>query len=115
MSHDDKFSDEQIQAFVDDEIDTHDRAEIMEAVRNDEELACRVCELLQLKDSVSLAYREPPQPDHDGCSCGAIYTGFGDRLAVAHTTGFHFHCVKNRTDGPCRKGTQKSYPACQHS
>jgi intracellular sulfur oxidation DsrE/DsrF family protein len=64
MSHDEKFSDEQIQAFVDDEIDTHDRAEIMEAVRNDEKLACRICELLQLKDSVRLAYREPPQPDH---------------------------------------------------
>jgi intracellular sulfur oxidation DsrE/DsrF family protein len=62
--YDDKFSDEQIQAFVDDEIDTHDRAEIMEAVRKDEKLACRVCELLQLKDSVRLAYREPPQSDH---------------------------------------------------
>jgi len=69
MSYDDKFSDEQIQAFVDDEIDTHDRAEIMEAVRNDEKLACRVCELLQLKDSVSLAYRElhnPITPIHAG-------------------------------------------------
>lgn len=64
MSYDDKFSDEQIQAFVDDEIDTHDRAEIIEAVSKDEKLACRVCELLQLKDSVRLAYREPPQPDH---------------------------------------------------
>jgi len=58
------FSDEQLHAFVDDEIDTHDRAEIMDAVRKDEDLACRVCELLQVKDSLRLAYREPPQPEH---------------------------------------------------
>jgi intracellular sulfur oxidation DsrE/DsrF family protein len=56
------FSDEQLQAFVDDEIDVAERAEIMEAVRHDEELACRVCELLQIKDSVRLAYREPELP-----------------------------------------------------
>jgi len=56
------FSDEQLQAFVDDEIDIAERAEIMEAVRHDDELACRVCELLQIKDSVRLAYREPELP-----------------------------------------------------
>jgi intracellular sulfur oxidation DsrE/DsrF family protein len=57
------FSDEQLQAFVDDEIDLAERAEIMEAVRHDEELACRICELLQIKDSVRLAYREPEMPE----------------------------------------------------
>jgi len=64
MNYNNMFSDEQLQAFVDDEIDTHDRVEIMEAVRKDEDLACRVCELLQVKDSLRLAYREPPQPAH---------------------------------------------------
>jgi intracellular sulfur oxidation DsrE/DsrF family protein len=59
---DDNYSEEQLQAFVDDEIDLAERAEIMEAVRRDEELACRVCELLQIKDSVRLAYREPELP-----------------------------------------------------
>jgi len=58
------FSDEQLQAFVDDEVDLSDRAEIMEAISRDDELACRVCELLQIKDSVRLAYHEPPQPVH---------------------------------------------------
>lgn len=60
-------SEQQLQAFVDDEIDTRERAEIMEAIRKDEALACRVCELLQLKDSVRLAYREPP-PNRDTSS-----------------------------------------------
>lgn len=57
------FSDEQLQAFVDDEVDLAERAEIMEAVRHDEDLAFRVCELLQIKDSVRLAYREPEMPE----------------------------------------------------
>lgn len=57
------YSDEQLQAFVDDEIELGERAEIMEAMRHDEELACRVCELLQVRDAVRLAYREPEQPE----------------------------------------------------
>ncbi|MGB5438164.1 MAG: hypothetical protein WBN90_00725 [Gammaproteobacteria bacterium] len=63
MNNDDRFSDELLQTFIDDEIDTHDRAEIMEAVREDKDLASRICELMQVKDSVRLAYREPPQPE----------------------------------------------------
>ena len=59
MSTDNRYSDEQLQAFVDDEIDITDRAEIMEAIRHDDELACQVCELLQIKDTVRLAYLEP--------------------------------------------------------
>ena len=62
MSYPTEYSDEQLQAFVDDEINIADRAEIMEAVRHDDELACRVCELLQIKDTVRLAYREPELP-----------------------------------------------------
>ena len=62
MNEYDDYSDEQLQAFIDDEIGTHERAEIMQAVRQDDALACRVCELLQLKDSVRLAYRDLPQP-----------------------------------------------------
>jgi intracellular sulfur oxidation DsrE/DsrF family protein len=59
------YSDERLQAFVDDEIELGERAEIMEALRRDDELACRVCQLLQLKDAVRLAYREPEQPERN--------------------------------------------------
>lgn len=62
MNKHSEFSDEQLQAFVDDEIDVTERTEIMEAVRQDDALACRVCELLQIKDSLRLAYREPELP-----------------------------------------------------
>jgi intracellular sulfur oxidation DsrE/DsrF family protein len=56
------YSDEQLQAFIDDEIDVAEQAEIIEAARHSNELARRVCELRQIKDSVRLAYREPELP-----------------------------------------------------
>ncbi len=62
MNRDDEFSDERLQAFVDDEVDLAERAEIMEAARRDVALSCRLCELLQVKDCVRLAYREPELP-----------------------------------------------------
>lgn len=62
MINDHEYTDEELQAFIDDEIDLAGRAEIMEAVRQDDELACRICELLQIKDCVRLAYREPELP-----------------------------------------------------
>ncbi|MDX1697598.1 MAG: hypothetical protein R3308_04890, partial [Thiohalobacterales bacterium] len=62
MNKEHDYSDEQLQAFVDDEIDIIDRAEMMEAIRHNDTLACEVCELLQIKDAVRLAYREPERP-----------------------------------------------------
>ena len=59
MSTDKRYSDEQLQAYVDNEIDIIDRAEMMQAIRQDDELAREVCELLQVKDALRLAYREP--------------------------------------------------------
>lgn len=64
MTEHNQYSDERLQAFVDDEVDLAERAEIMNAVQQDNALACRVCELLQIKDSVRLAYREPERPQH---------------------------------------------------
>lgn len=61
---DNEYSDEKLQLFIDDEMNSSDRAEIMEAINNDKDLSNRVCELLQLKDTVRLAYSEPPQSAH---------------------------------------------------
>lgn len=88
MSNHEDFSDEQLQAFVDDEIDTHDRTVIMEAVRDDDALACRVCELLQLKDSVRLAYREPPQHSYTNSRWEAAHKTRISLKAVAAVTIF---------------------------
>jgi len=69
MSMNDRYSDEKLQLFVDDEMNSSDRAEIMEAINTDDDLSDRVCELVQLKDAVRLAYSEPPQSGHDACRC----------------------------------------------
>lgn len=58
------YSDEQLEAFIDDEINLSERAAFMEALEQDGELANRVCELLHVKDTVKLAYRESPQSSH---------------------------------------------------
>ena len=61
MSMGDRYSDEKLQLFIDNEMNNSDRAEIMEAINNDDDLSNRVCEPLQLKDAVRLAYSEPPE------------------------------------------------------
>ena len=60
MIMDDKYSDERLHMFIDDEMNSSDRAEVMEAISKDDNLSNRVCELIQLKDAVRLAYSEPP-------------------------------------------------------
>jgi len=64
MSIDDKYSDEKLQLFIDDEMNSSDRARMMEAINKDELLSNRVCELIQIKDAVRLAYSEPPASGH---------------------------------------------------
>jgi anti-sigma factor RsiW len=64
MSTDDKYSDEKLHMFIDDEMNNSDRARMMEAINKDEQLSNRVCELMQLKDTVRLAYNELPKSSH---------------------------------------------------
>ena len=64
MSIDDNYSDEKLHMFIDDEMNSSDRARMMEAISKDEQLSNRVCELVQLKDAVRLAYSEPPASSH---------------------------------------------------
>lgn len=58
------YSDEQLEAFIDDEISTGDRARLLEALEHDNELAYRVCEMMHVKDAVKLAYRESQPATH---------------------------------------------------
>jgi intracellular sulfur oxidation DsrE/DsrF family protein len=58
MKHD--ISDEQLNAFIDDELDTADREHVLAAVAVDGELAQRACALRLVKEQVRHAYAEPP-------------------------------------------------------
>ena len=64
MSASDKYSDEKLHMFIDDEMNSSDRARMMEAISKDEKLSSRVCELMQLKDTVRLAYNDLPESGH---------------------------------------------------
>jgi intracellular sulfur oxidation DsrE/DsrF family protein len=56
------FSDEIINAYIDDQLDKTERAQILEALPLDNELATRLCKLQKVKDMVQLAYPAAPVP-----------------------------------------------------
>lgn len=58
MKH--EISDEQLNAFIDDELDAADRERVLTAVAVDGELAQRACALRLVKEQVRHAYAEPP-------------------------------------------------------
>jgi len=56
-------SDEQLNAFLDGQMDEGERARIIQAARNDKALAEKLCSLRHGKDMIRLAYRHtPPHP-----------------------------------------------------
>jgi len=58
-----KSSDElELNAYVDGELSADQQAELLEAMRDDAELARQACELGQLKAQLRLAYAYPPKP-----------------------------------------------------
>lgn len=54
------FTDEQLNAFVDGQLDNNTLARILNAMQDDHEVAERINHLLQTKDMIQLAYAEPP-------------------------------------------------------
>ncbi|MBI1285007.1 MAG: hypothetical protein GC183_11795 [Thiobacillus sp.] len=56
-------SDETLHAFVDGELDVAESEALIARMREDQDLAQRVCDLRSLQSMVRLAYIEPPVPD----------------------------------------------------
>lgn len=62
----DRVSEEDLHAFVDNQLDAEDRRRVRRAIRRHPELAQEVCDLDQMKDWVQQAYAAPPlAPDRD--------------------------------------------------
>lgn len=57
------YSDEHLNAFIDDQLDATEKAEILDAVRHDAELSQRVCKLQKLKNLLQLSYQSIEIPD----------------------------------------------------
>jgi len=66
----DTYSDEHLNAYLDNQLDASERAQLLEALRQDGDLSARVCKLQKVKEMVQLAYhnfdaelsiQQPPQ------------------------------------------------------
>jgi intracellular sulfur oxidation DsrE/DsrF family protein len=62
MSSQQPFSDEFLNAFVDNELTTEEKSRVYTHINQDDALNRRVCELRKVHDLVQLAYRDLPQP-----------------------------------------------------
>lgn len=56
------FSDEQLNAFVDNQLESRDKDELFAAMRSDEALSRQVCALQKVREVVQFAYESPPAP-----------------------------------------------------
>lgn len=66
MSNDKKFSDEFLNAFVDNQLTHEEKAGAYIHINEDAELSQRMCELRKVHDLVQLAYNNPPLPPRYG-------------------------------------------------
>ncbi|HEX9627320.1 MAG TPA: hypothetical protein VGA00_10330 [Acidiferrobacterales bacterium] len=57
-----RFSDEYLNSFVDDQLSTDEKSRAYAMINQDEAVNRRVCELRKLRDLVQLAYKHPPAP-----------------------------------------------------
>ena len=57
------YSDEHLNAYIDDQLDAKEKADILDAVRHDAELSQRVCKLQKLKNLMQLSYQSIEIPE----------------------------------------------------
>lgn len=62
MNKDDHISEEQLNAFVDGELDSEDRSRLFDAAEQSAELDQRLCQQRKLKELIKHAYRNVPEP-----------------------------------------------------
>lgn len=80
MNKDKQFSEEFINAFVDDELTPDEKAQAYARLGDDVVLNHQVCELRKVRDLVALAYRNVPAP---ACDTSAIAAGRKCSTAIA--------------------------------
>lgn len=65
MKHEIHFSDEFLNAYLDDELSHADKARLLAAVREDDNLSRRLCQLQRVRNMVQLAYHDVNMPVED--------------------------------------------------
>lgn len=90
MSQEKRFSDEFLNAFVDNQIAAEEKSRAYLEIQRDEGLNRQVCELRKLHDLVQLAYLEPPAPPVQavtGPNAGRARLRFGVAASILLTLG----------------------------
>jgi intracellular sulfur oxidation DsrE/DsrF family protein len=82
MNKEQQFSEEFINAFVDDELTPDEKAQAYARLGDDETLNRQVCELRKVRDLVGLAYRNVPAP-----ACGTSTIAAGRKCSTAIAAG----------------------------
>jgi len=62
MDDNNQYSDEHLNAFIDEQLDNTEKAELLDAIRHDAELSQRVCKLQKLHNLVQLSYQSIEVP-----------------------------------------------------
>ena len=63
MNGDKSYSDEMLNAYLDGELESDERAQVLEALRSVENLSQRVCRLQKVHSMVQLAYQDTELPE----------------------------------------------------
>lgn len=83
MSREQKFSDEFLSAFVDDQLTPDEKSRVYPQIAGDQALSREVCELRKLRDLVRLAYKDVEPPTAKLHAAPRRRTGLGIAAAVA--------------------------------
>ena len=78
-------SDDHLNLFIDEELDTDELNDIRQAVLEDKELRERVCQLKAVRELIGYAYSDVPGPDYDSQQVKNSYSMFGRAIAASVT------------------------------
>jgi intracellular sulfur oxidation DsrE/DsrF family protein len=88
MNRDERFSEEQLNAFVDDELEPEEKARVYSEASHQPELDKRLCQQRKTKELVKLAYHDVPQPQRKGTRSLGRGGLFGRALAASVLLAF---------------------------
>jgi intracellular sulfur oxidation DsrE/DsrF family protein len=96
MNQDNKFSDEFINAFVDDQLTPEEKSQVYANLSGNEALNRQICQLRKIRDLVQLSYKEPPMPARNTTSFVArrkygLGVAAGLTLLVGGVSGWFLH------------------------